>query len=537
MATEITVPALGESVSEGTVSKWLKNIGDTVAVDEPLVELETDKVTVEVPSPVAGTLVEIVAAEDSDVEVGAVLCMVGEAGETVAAAPAAAAPAASEAPAQEASAGTGETVDIVIPAMGESVTEGTISSWLKKVGEEVAVDEALCEVETDKVTAELPSPAAGVLVEIIAGEETDVEVGTVVGRIAVGATAGAAAPASSAAPAKSAPAASAPAAAANTSLPLAPAVRKLVEENGLDAAKIPATGKDGRLVKGDVLAYIESGQADKDKAAAAKPAPAAAPAAAPAPTAAPAASSTPNGAMIPPRPQGPREERVKMTRLRKVIASRLKEAQNTAAILTTWNEVDMTGVLEMRKQYKDGFEKKHGVKLGFMGIFTKACVTALREWPAVNAEIDGDEIVYKNHYDVGIAVGSPTGLVVPVVRDCDEKSLAQIEGDIVDYGKRARAGSLTMDEMMGGTFTISNGGVFGSLLSAPILNRPQSAILGMHKTQMRPMVMPDGSIQARPMMYLALSYDHRIIDGREAVSFLVRVKECLEDPQRILLDA
>jgi len=536
MATEITVPALGESVSEGTISKWLKNVGDAVAVDEPIVELETDKVTVEVPSPVAGTLVEIVAAEDSDVEVGAVLCMVGEAGEAatpVDAAPAAAAPA--EAPAV--SSGTGETVDIVVPAMGESVTEGTIAGWLKKVGDAIAVDEALCEVETDKVTAELPSPVAGVLVEIIADADTDVEVGTVVGRIAVGATAGAPTPAApSATPAAaSAPAASsAPAAAANTSLPLSPAVRKLVEENGLDAAKIPATGKDGRLVKGDVLAYIESGQAAKDKtpAPAPKPAPAAPKAAAPAP-----ASNTPNGAMIPPRPEGPREERVKMTRLRKVIASRLKEAQNTAAILTTWNEVDMTGVLEMRKQYKDGFEKKHGVKLGFMGIFTKACVTALREWPAVNAEIDGDEIVYKNHYDVGIAVGSPTGLVVPVVRDCDEKSLAQIEGSIVDFGKRARDGSLKMDDMMGGTFTISNGGVFGSLLSAPILNRPQSAILGMHKTQMRPMVMPDGSIQARPMMYLALSYDHRIIDGREAVSFLVRVKECLEDPQRILLDA
>jgi len=535
MATEITVPALGESVSEGTVSKWLKNIGDTVAVDEPLVELETDKVTVEVPSPVAGTLVEIVAGEDTDVEVGAILCMVGEAGEAVAAAPAAAAPTAAEA-APAASSGTGETVDIVIPAMGESVTEGTIATWLKAVGDEVAVDEALCEVETDKVTAELPSPVAGVLTEIIAVEETDVEVGQVVAKVAVGATAGAAVPAAAApAAAASAPVASAPAAAANTSHPLSPAVRKLVEENGLDASKIPATGKDGRLVKGDVLAYIESGAAAKDKAA---PAPAAAPApkAAPAPAAAPA-SSTPNDAMIPPRPQGPREERVKMTRLRKVIAGRLKEAQNTAAILTTWNEVDMTGVLEMRKQYKDGFEKKHGVKLGFMGIFTKACVTALREWPAVNAEIDGDEIVYKNHYDVGIAVGSPTGLVVPVVRNCDEKSLAGIEASIVDYGKRARDGSLTMDEMMGGTFTISNGGVFGSLLSAPILNRPQSAILGMHKTQMRPMVMPDGSIEARPMMYLALSYDHRIIDGREAVSFLVRVKECLEDPQRILLDA
>jgi 2-oxoglutarate dehydrogenase E2 component (dihydrolipoamide succinyltransferase) len=496
-------------------------------------------VTVEVPSPVAGTLVEIVAGADTDVEVGAVLCMVGEADEAAAPAPAAAAPAAATEEAPAASAGTGETVDIVIPAMGESVTEGTISNWLKAVGDEVAEDEALCEVETDKVTAELPSPTAGVLIEIIAGPDTDVEVGTVVGRIAVGAKKGAAAPA--AAPAQaSAPAASAaaPAGQANTAHPLSPAVRKLVEENGLDASKIPASGKDGRLVKGDVLAYIESGQAAKDKAAPAPakaaPAPAAKPAAAPAPA---AKSSTPNGAMIPPRPEGPREERVKMTRLRKVIASRLKEAQNTAAILTTWNEVDMTGVLEMRKQYKDGFEKKHGVKLGFMGIFTKACVTALREWPAVNAEIDGDDIVYKNHYDVGIAVGSPTGLVVPVVRDCDEKSLAQIEGDILNYGKRARDGSLTMDEMMGGTFTISNGGVFGSLLSAPILNRPQSAILGMHKTQMRPMVMPDGSIQARPMMYLALSYDHRIIDGREAVSFLVRVKECLEDPQRILLDA
>jgi 2-oxoglutarate dehydrogenase E2 component (dihydrolipoamide succinyltransferase) len=379
---------------------------------------------------------------------------------------------------------------------------------------------------------------AGVLVEILAGPDTDVQVGNVVARIAVGATAGAPAPVAAAKAPAASTSAHVAATGANTAMPLAPAVRKLVEENALDASKIPATGKDGRLVKGDVLAYIESGAAAKDKAAPA-PAPVAAPkAAAPAPAkAAPATSSTPNAAMIPPRPEGPREERVKMTRLRKVIASRLKEAQNTAAILTTWNEVDMTGVLEMRKQYKDSFEKKHGVKLGFMGIFTKACVTALREWPAVNAEIDGDDIIYKNHYDIGIAVGSPTGLVVPVVRDCDEKSLAGIEAAIVSYGQKARNGQLTMDEMMGGTFTISNGGVFGSLLSAPILNRPQSAILGMHKTQMRPMVMPDGSIQARPMMYLALSYDHRIIDGREAVSFLVRVKECLEDPQRILLDA
>jgi len=530
MATEITVPTMGESVTEGTVSKWLKNIGDAVAVDEPLVELETDKVTVEVPSSVAGTLVEILAAEDTDVEVGAILCVVGEAGEATTSAPVAAAEPTAAAPA--ASKGTGETVDIVIPSMGESVTEGTISNWLKAVGDEVAVDEPICEVETDKVTAELPSPVAGVLIEILAVEDTDVEVGNVVARVAVGASAGtaASAPTPVATATTSAPAS----VAANTAMPLAPAVRKLVEENALDASKIPATGKDGRLVKGDVLAYIESGAAAKDKA----PAPTAPKAAAPAPAkAAPAASKIPNAAMIPPRPEGPREERVKMTRLRKVISSRLKEAQNTAAILTTWNEVDMTGVLDMRKQYKETFEKKHGVKLGFMGIFTKACVTALREWPAVNAEIDGDDIVYKNHYDIGIAVGSPTGLVVPVVRDCDEKSLAGIEADIVGYGQKARSGKLTMDEMMGGTFTISNGGVFGSLLSAPILNRPQSGILGMHKTQMRPMVMPDGSIQARPMMYLALSYDHRVIDGREAVSFLVRVKECLEDPQRILLDA
>ena len=535
MATEITVPAMGESVSEGTVSKWLKKVGDTVAVDEPIVELETDKVTVEVPSPVAGTIIEIVVEADTDVEVGTVLCMIGESGEAVASAPAAEVK--SEAAPAAPVAGNGEIINVEIPAMGESVTEGTIATWLKKVGDEVAVDEPLCEVETDKVTAELPSPVAGVLVEILVSADTDVEVGTVVARIAKGAKAGQAV----AAPVTSASTASATASvstqSANTDHPLSPAVRKLVEENNLDASKIPASGKDGRLVKGDVLAYIESGQAAKDKAPAVAPAPAAPKAAAPAPAKTESKSSTPNGAMIPPRPEGPREERVKMTRLRKVIASRLKEAQNTAAILTTWNEVDMTGVLEMRTQYKDSFEKKHGVKLGFMGIFTKACVTALREWPAVNAEIDGDDIIYKNHYDVGIAVGSPTGLVVPVVRDCDEKSLAQIESDIVDFGKRARDGSLKMDEMMGGTFTISNGGVFGSLLSAPILNRPQSAILGMHKTQMRPMVMPDGSIQARPMMYLALSYDHRIIDGREAVSFLVRVKECLEDPQRILLDA
>jgi 2-oxoglutarate dehydrogenase E2 component (dihydrolipoamide succinyltransferase) len=299
---------------------------------------------------------------------------------------------------------------------------------------------------------------------------------------------------------------------------LAPAVRKLIEENGLDAAQIPASGKDGRLTKGDVLAFIET----RSKAAPAAPA-----------ARAPEAPKAPPA----PRPLGNNEERVKMTRLRRMIAQRLKDAQNTAAMLTTFNEVDMTAANALRGQYREAFEKKHGARLGVMSIFVKACIVALREFPAVNAEIDGEDIVYKNHYDVAIAVSSPNGLVVPVVRDADKLSMAEIEKTIADYGKRARDGKLAIEEMQGGTFTITNGGVFGSLMSTPILNPPQSGILGMHKIQQRPMVMPDGSIQARPMMYLALSYDHRIVDGREAVSFLVRVKECVEDPQRILLDA
>ncbi|MCZ6608120.1 MAG: 2-oxoglutarate dehydrogenase complex dihydrolipoyllysine-residue succinyltransferase, partial [Alphaproteobacteria bacterium] len=306
---------------------------------------------------------------------------------------------------------------------------------------------------------------------------------------------------------------------------LSPAVRKLVHEHGLDAAHIPGTGRDGRLTKGDVLAFVKSQAAPP---AAPAPAPAPEPAAAPAPA---------PGAQYPPRPAGPREERVRMTRLRRRVAERLKEAQNTAAILTTFNEVDMTVVMEMRARYRDAFEKKHGVRVGFMSFFVKACVVALREFPAVNGEIDGDDIVYKNHYDIGVAVGSAQGLVVPVVRDADALSFADIEKSIADFGRRARDGKLALDDLQGGTFTITNGGVFGSLLSTPILNPPQSGILGMHKIQKRPMVTADDSIAARPMMYLALSYDHRIVDGREAVSFLVRVKECIEDPQRIMLDA
>ena len=399
------------------------------------------------------------------------------------------------------------SAEIVVPALGESVSEATIAKWFKQVGDAVATDEPLVELETDKVTVEVPSPASGTLTDIIAAAGSTVNVGALLGIIGAGVAGAKAAPAAAATPAPTpAPAVAAPAA-APAGLPPAPSARKIIEENKLDAATIPGSGKDGRITKGDALSAL----------------------AAPAPAAAPAP--------LAPRAEDVREQRVKMTRLRKRIAERLKEAQNTAAMLTTFNEVDMTALLAVRNQYKDGFEKKHGIKLGFMSFFVKACVTALKEWPAVNAEIYGDEIVYKNYYDIGVAVGTPNGLVVPVVRGCDALSFAGVEGAIGNYGKKARDGKLTMEDMTGGTFTISNGGVYGSLLSTPILNTPQSAILGMHKTQLRPMVMPDGKIEARPMMYLALSYDHRIIDGREAVSFLVRVKECIEDPQRILLDA
>ena len=402
--------------------------------------------------------------------------------------------------------------EIKVPPLGESVTEGTVARWLKKVGDSVKIDETLIEFETDKVTVDVPSPANGVLSEISAPEGANVAVGGLLGVIAEGAAGAKPAPAAAAPAAKvEAPkpaAAPAPVAAASDLDRSGPAARKLVEENKLDAANIPATGKDGRLTKGDVLAAIATGTA-------------AAPAAA-----APAA---------PAREADPREQRVKMTRLRQRIAQRLKEAQNTAAMLTTFNEVDMTAILAIREAYKDGFEKKHGVKLGFMSFFVKACIAALKELPAVNAEISGDELIYKNYYDIGVAVGTENGLVVPVVRDADLMSFSDIEKQIGLYGKKARDGKLSMAELTGGTFTISNGGVYGSLMSTPILNTPQSGILGMHKTQKRPVAIGD-KIEIRPMMYLALSYDHRVIDGREAVTFLVRVKDALEDPQRLLLD-
>jgi 2-oxoglutarate dehydrogenase E2 component (dihydrolipoamide succinyltransferase) len=436
MAVEIKVPTLGESVVEATVAKWFKQPGDAIALDEPLVELETDKVTVEVNAPSAGALTSIAVAEGADVNVGALLGMIDE---TAAGAPASA-PAAAPEPAPAA--------------------------------------------------APAPAPAA---------------------------------PAPTPAPAAPAPAPAAPApapAAPALAKPLSPAVRKLVDDNDLDPLLITATGKDGRITKGDALAAIATGKAKVRRGSAV--------AAGPGPVYTPSSE-------LPPRPDNPREERVRITKLRKIISSRLKEAQNTAAMLTTWNEIDMGNAMDLRATYKDAFEKKHGIRLGFMSFFVRAACIALKEWPAVNAEIYGEELIYKNYYNIGVAVGTPQGLVVPVLKDADEMRFVDIEGTISDFGRRARDGKLSMDEMSGGSFTISNGGVFGSLNSMPILNVPQSAILGMHKIQKRPVAIGD-EVVIRPMMYLALSYDHRIIDGREAVSFLVRMKDLIEDPQRIMLD-
>jgi 2-oxoglutarate dehydrogenase E2 component (dihydrolipoamide succinyltransferase) len=423
--------------------------------------------------------------------------------------------------------------DIRVPTLGESITEATVGKWFKQPGDAVAVDEPLVELETDKVTLEVPAPAAGVLGDIAAKTGDTVGVAALLGQIKEGAATSAAKPAAKpaeapkVAPAPAAKAADMPVATgspaasampvaagspAASAMPMPPSVRKMAAESGMDPGKVDGSGKHGQVTKGDMLAAIER--------AAAQPTPVSAPAQMRAPS---------------PVDDAAREERVHMTRLRQTIARRLKDAQNIAAMLTTFNEVDMSAVMHLRNQYKDLFEKKHGVKLGFMGFFVRACIQGLKEIPAVNAEIDGTDIVYKNYYHIGVAVGTDKGLVVPVVRDADQLSLAGIEKTISELGKRARDGSLKIDEMQGGTFTISNGGVYGSLLSTPILNAPQSGILGMHKIQERPVVV-GGKIEARPMMYLALSYDHRIVDGQQAVTFLVRVKENLEDPARLVLD-
>jgi 2-oxoglutarate dehydrogenase E2 component (dihydrolipoamide succinyltransferase) len=409
--------------------------------------------------------------------------------------------------------------DIRVPTLGESVTEATVGKWFKQPGEAVAVDEPVVELETDKVTLEVPAPAAGVLSDIAAKTGDTVGVAALLGQIKEGASAGAApAKPAAAAPAVKAaePPKPAPAPAAKAAdMPLPPSVRKMAAESGMDPAKVDGSGLHGQVTKGDMMAAIERAAAQPTLVAA---------------TAAAVQMRAPS-----PADDAAREERVHMTRLRQTIARRLKDAQNTAAMLTTFNEVDMSAVMSLRNQYKDLFEKKHGVKLGFMGFFVRACTQALKEIPAVNAEIDGTDMVYKNYYHIGVAVGTERGLVVPVLRDTDHLSLAGIEKTISEMGKRARDGQLKIDEMQGGTFTISNGGVYGSLMSTPILNAPQSGILGMHKIQERP-VAHAGKIEIRPMMYLALSYDHRIVDGQQAVTFLVRVKECLEDPARLVLD-
>ncbi len=504
--TDITVPNVGESVAEVTIAQWFKKPGDAVKKDEPLVELETDKAAQELVSPADGVLEEILVDEGENATIGTLIARLG-AGDGKKAAPASKGASKSKsssksAPKAAAPASGGTSVNIDVPNVGESVAEVTVAQWFKKSGDAVAKDEAIVELETDKAAQELVSPADGVLGDILVQEGDVATIGTTLAVLMAGASGGASA--------ASAPAASTPAPAANGGKPPMPSAQRVIAEKDLDAGSISGTGKDGRVTKGDALSATSSSATSGSAAKA------------------PAAPSAP-------RDTGPREERVRMSRLRQTIARRLKDAQNTAAMLTTYNEVDMSHIMDMRSQYKELFLKKHGVKLGFMSFFVKACVQALKDVPAVNAEIDGTDVIYKNFYDISVAVGTPKGLVVPVLRGADELSLGGIEKGIGALGARARDGQLSMDDMSGGTFTISNGGVYGSLMSSPILNPPQSGILGMHKIEKRAVVVDD-QIVIRPMMYLALSYDHRIVDGKEAVTFLVRVKECLEDPERLLLD-
>ncbi|MAC39091.1 MAG: dihydrolipoyllysine-residue succinyltransferase [Oceanicaulis sp.] len=522
--TDITVPQLGESVTEATVGSWQVKTGDAVSRDDVLVELETDKVAVEVRAEEDGVMGEISAQEGDTVEIGAKLGVLDAGGKAATrggdkdSAKAEEKPAESDAGKKAAKPKSddkpadggkgGETVEATVPQMGESVTEGTIGSWLVKVGDTVEIDQALVEIETDKVAVEVPSPVAGKVAELLVGEGDTVSPGDAVAKIAEGAGGSAAASSDSQDDSKAETA-------SGGDKKAMPSASRVIEENKLDAGSIEGSGKDGRITKGDALKAAEA--ASKASASAPAPAPSA-----PAPSAAP-------------RETGPREERVRMTRLRQTIAKRLKDAQNSAAILTTYNEADMSAIMAARKAHQEAFVAKHDVKLGFMSFFIKACVSALKEIPAVNAEIDGTDIIYKNYYDMGVAVGTDRGLVVPVVRDADRMSLAEIEKEIIRLGKRARDGKLSIEEMQGATFTLSNGGVYGSLMSMPILNAPQSGILGMHKIQERP-VAENGQVVIKPMMYLALSYDHRIVDGKEAVTFLVRVKENLEDPQRMLFD-
>ncbi|WP_458526490.1 2-oxoglutarate dehydrogenase complex dihydrolipoyllysine-residue succinyltransferase [Onishia taeanensis] len=514
MATEIKAPTFPESVAEGSVAAWHKKPGDSVERDELIVEIETDKVVLEVVAPEAGTLSEIKAEEGDTVASEQVLGILGAAGETKAAPKAddTSADKAEATPAPKAEA-SGKTHDVKAPTFPESIQEGTVATWHKQVGEAVKRDEVLVDIETDKVVLEVVAPADGALAEIKAEEGAQVESEAVLATFAEGAG-GDAAPAADSGSADQDSDDQGSDEKVGDKI-LAPAARKMVAEHDLDVAKLEGTGKGGRVLKEDVQKAVKEGSAKKAKTPAAA-------AAAPTPAAPVAEGERP-------------EKRVPMSRLRKTIAKRLVEAQQTAAMLTTYNEVDMGAVMDLRAQYKDTFLKAHDTKLGFMGFFVKAASEALKRFPDVNASIDGGDIVYHGYQDIGVAVSTDRGLVVPVLRDTDSMKIADVEKTIVDFGKRARAGKLGIDEMQGGTFTITNGGIFGSLMSTPILNPPQTAILGMHKIQERPMAV-NGKVEIRPMMYLAVSYDHRMIDGKDAVQFLVTIKELLEDPARLLLD-
>lgn len=515
MSLEVKVPAVGESITEVTIAQWLKKDGDRVEMDEVIAELESDKATFELPAEAAGIL-RIVAQEGDTIDVGAVICKIDQDG-AAASAPTAA-PAAEAAPeaAPAAAQGAGQTVEMTVPTVGESITEVTIASWLKSDGDQVEMDEVIAELESDKATFELPAEATGTL-QIVAKEGDTVEIGGLLCKIVAGAGAGAAKPAAQ----PSAPAAQAaqPAAAATSGAQTyasgtpSPAAGKILSEKGINPADVQGTGRDGRITKED---------AQSAQKAAAKPA-------------APAPAAKQEAAAEAPAASGNRDQRrEKMSALRKTVARRLVQVKNETAMLTTFNEVDMKPIMDIRAKYKDKFKEVHEVGLGFMSFFTKACTVALQEWPAVNAQIDGTEMVFSDFVDVSIAVSSPKGLVVPVIRNAEKLSLDGIEKEVVRLAKKARDGKLSIEEMTGGTFTITNGGIFGSMMSTPIINAPQSAILGMHNIVQRPVAI-NGQVEIRPMMYLALSYDHRIIDGRESVSFLVRVKELLEDPMRLLL--
>lgn len=492
MTTEIKVPVLPESVADASVATWHVKVGDTVSRDQNLVDIETDKVVLEVVSPEDGVVTEILQEEGAVVLGEQLIATIGAAG--AAAAPAAAAPKAeASAPAADS-----KTIQIKVPVLPESVADASIATWHVQEGQAVSRDENLVDVETDKVVLEVVSPEDGIVTKIISPEGETVLGEQLIAEITVGG--GSAAPATAATEE-----------AASSDDALSPSVRRLISEKGLDASKITGTGKSGRVTKEDVENFVKAQSA--------------------APKAAPKASATPSAQVLGERTQ----KRVPMTRLRKTIANRLLEAKNSTAMLTTFNEVNMKPIMDLRKQYKDVFEERHGARLGFMSFYVKAVVEALKRFPAVNASIDGDDIVYHNYFDVSIAVSTPRGLVTPVLRDCDKMNFAEIENGIRALAIKGRDGKLTVEEMQGGNFTVTNGGVFGSLLSTPIINLPQSAILGMHKIQDRPMAV-DGKVEILPMMYLALSYDHRLVDGKESVGFLVTIKELLEDPTRLLLD-